>query len=58
MMLALVLIGYAHMWLNGRNTFVKVCVYQDGIHQRRYAIDPDAPCPTTITKPTEKRPLN
>lgn len=49
-MLALVFIGYTHVWLNGRNTFVKVCVYQDGIHQRRYAIDPDAHCKPTILK--------
>lgn len=45
------MVGYAHYWINGENTFVKVCTYvaEDVPRPRRFVVHPDAYCPPQIT---------
>jgi hypothetical protein len=52
-MLILYFVGYTHLWLNGQNTFVKVCVYKEaGVKHSalyHYPIHPDASCKKTLS---------
>jgi hypothetical protein len=49
----LVFVTYTHAWINGQNTFVKVCYYskQNATYyerqykKKRYVVDPDTYCP-------------